>query len=83
MKRITAVVVGDKHRVALEAEKRLIAAAPDLLAACETLTPLVERAFDFLLRNSHPEERDGHADGLEAMISEARAAIAKARGEDK
>lgn len=51
-----------------DANARLIAAAPELLAALETLLWQVERTDDL------PEE-------VEEMLSDARAAIAKAKGQ--
>jgi len=41
------------------------------------LIPLAERGIEPTLANSHPEERDGHHDGLLAVIDHARAALAK------
>lgn len=52
-----------------EANARLIAAAPDLLAACE----IIAKVFS-------PEHKGMGADAI-AVVKQARAAIAKARGE--
>lgn len=65
------------------ANARLIAAAPDLLAACEMaldeLIPLTVRvAFPL---TSSPPEVEAAAECVRAIQRELRAAIAKARGE--
>lgn len=59
--------IGDEE---CNANARLIAAAPELLEALENLLPMAEK----FLRNapSHPDN---------AMLEDARAAIAKAKGE--
>lgn len=72
-----AGIAADKHG---DANARLIAAAPDLLAALRALLPLAERGRASVLSESSDEERSGHADGFDATIEDARAAIAKARG---
>lgn len=52
-----------------DANARLIASAPDLLAACEALLPIVE-SMD-----------DGDGDGLPSCVVAARLALARARGQ--
>ncbi len=59
-----------------EANARLIAAAPDLLAALEKLAQYADTC-ELFLRETHP----GKADALGKRVSCARAAIAKAKGE--
>ena len=61
------------------ARKALIAAAPDLLAACEATLDLLVRSFDAAARQGLAE-RTGPVDTLPAVIA-LRAAIKKARGE--
>jgi hypothetical protein len=67
------VIDYDAHRTAgtdpYEANARLIAAAPDLLAALKRL-----------LATINPGNADEHAVGCNCVIHEARAAIAKATG---
>lgn len=66
----------DGARRAQEANARLIAAAPELLEACEEITALA---------SDSDAGHIGFADALaliRALSEEARAAIAKARGED-
>ena len=63
-----------------EANAALIAAAPDLLAALRALLPLAERGRASVLSESSDEERPGHADGFDATLEAARAALARATG---
>jgi hypothetical protein len=57
-----------------EANARLIAAAPDLLAALEGLVEVAKAALEEV-------NRDGAEWHVAAELAEARAAIAKARGQ--
>lgn len=66
-----------------KANARLIAAAPDLLAALKETTDAAEIACRMLKRHGFSEEfiRAGHAAGIADNFGErARAAIAKAEG---
>lgn len=63
-----------------EANARLIAAAPDLLEALQSLEPLLEAVTIGLGRVW--VEADGSKTDFGAALDEARAAIAKATGED-
>lgn len=64
----------------LEANARLMAAAPDLLRACESALPLLQHLNRFLKyqrpgREFYPAREDG-----DAAIDELSASIAKAKG---
>ena len=63
---------GCELRVGKEADKRLIAAAPDLLAACETAIRQIRAAFAII----HP----GDKALVDGSVEQLRTAIAKARG---
>jgi len=78
---ITIVEIQDDGEPGVaRADAQLIAAAPELLAACEALLPLARAGVGPMLADSHPEEMAGHGDGLEALIDATVDAIAKARG---
>lgn len=70
---ICEVADGIDEDGAMEANARLIAAAPDLLAALENLTPILEAAESNASGN--PEWK-----WVSSRINTARAAIAKAEG---
>lgn len=63
---------GCELRIGKEADKHLIAAAPDLLSACETAMRQIRAAFSII----HPGDK-ALADG---SVEQLRAAIARARG---
>jgi len=67
----------DFDTATVDANARLIAAAPDLLAALEDA--------EFLLRKIaiNPKEAGAMVDSFRRSAEDARAAIAKATGEDK
>jgi len=66
-----------------EANARLIAAAPDLLAALETALPILEGHHEALDHDWHVEPNGKPGDPCESCdaIAQARAAIAQAKGE--
>lgn len=69
---------GETHNEAIEADARLIAAAPDLLAACEALLeqyPIIPWADTAMLKREWLEDTQAQRLALEA--------IAKAHGEEK
>lgn len=66
-----AVLYGDEVRIA---NARLIAAAPELLAALQNLVPRFERACAYA--ENDPET-------IALSVADARAAIAKATGTDR
>jgi len=52
----------------------------ELLEAFELILPMIIRVdMDYFLRNSKPEERSGHEDGIIAVIDMAKSVIAKAK----
>lgn len=59
-----------------EANARLIAAAPDLLAACEAMLPHLEA----MIERANPAHEDTGHYSDQTAVRLARAAIAKARG---
>ena len=68
-----------RHPEEAEANARLVAAAPDLLAACRETLDMIERGFyDRILSPNRADIRDMKAVG--AVLGPLRAAIAKAEG---
>ena len=63
-----------------EAQARLIAAAPDLLAACKAAWPMLDRAADQLADDEACEESGRVADACATFAMDLRAAILKAEG---
>lgn len=64
---------GIAHLVDVEADARLIAAAPDLLEALRELTDDVADRFDLDSPSTNP--------GIKSTVAAARAALAKATGD--
>lgn len=61
-----------------EANAKLIAAAPELLAALQSLMGLAEHGIDVCVRNSRPEEQGKHREDLMLLITRAQEAIKSA-----
>ena len=51
----------------IEADMRLVAAAPDLLAVCEELVHVIDKLFD-----TYPDWIEPHLDAADAAIAKAR-----------
>lgn len=66
-------------RVPFRANARLIAAAPDLLAACENNLKWMHFFLDYA--DKHEVDFCGYMDGFKLSIADAEAAIKKAMGE--
>ena len=80
--RIRVADVGGMERSPEErqANARLIAAAPDLLAACKAAWPMLDRAADQLADDEACEESGRVADACATFAMDLRAAILKAEG---
>jgi len=61
------------------ANARVIAAAPDLLAACENNLKWMHFFLDYA--DKHEVDFRGYLDGVKLSIADAEAAVKKARGE--
>ncbi len=70
---------GPNNRGLANENARLIAAAPELLAACEAAAPVIEE----LVRDAGPCDHAVNVCvcGIESVLEQVRAAIAKARGQ--
>lgn len=69
---------GDVRPSECEANANLIAAAPDLLAACEAVAPIIDGMADGLRHEPSQTLADSFIVSLQATL---RAAISRARGE--
>lgn len=63
------------------ANARLIAASPDLLAACKALLAVVDGSAEFVIAFDEGAPRDGVIANLNYAIDLSRVAVAKAEGE--
>ena len=71
---------GSVHFANADANARLIAAAPDLLAALKAALPYLEHSVKFYRYQQAGHEFWPNREEAEGNITEARAAIAKAEG---
>lgn len=70
---------GDASEKELEEAMNLIAVAPEMLEALKELLSIAREAdYSALLKDSHPEEYDGHGDAIAAVFQFAEDTIAKA-----
>lgn len=73
-------VIGWRNKV-MEMNAELKSINEELIKALEGVLRLAEHGVDVCANNSRPEERDGHKDGLLAMIEQAKQALSKSKTE--